>query len=1111
MTDHNSTLQHNGFILLLPILACAGLLLVTISLADWRAKNLEEELREQLLIHVTDLAISLNNEPLHLLTFTAEDQHHPVFQRLHQHLHRYALFTGYRGIWTVIDEDNNYRFGPESYDDDDPMASIPGTQYQRPPPELRQLFHSARAMTTQPYQDEFGTFVSAFAPIHKTFGNKRIRMIVGIDIDYTKWLATINQVKHLPIIIGTSIVFLFVTTIIVQYWRRRYSPSSRYGWKVWHLETLLTIMIGLAVTIAATTVAMQLSQSRQNRLFERISEISAGGFSRVRALTAGIASARPPQDAYIMQQLAYEFGVHAMSESELFTLNLVRLDAAAVPRWLAIYPPNQNQTIEVSSHSVPFYQRRLQRVYPLFVGVHSYLLIVRATPVFLTTYPVTMSWMTTFIGLILTTVAAILVAWLRDRQLFLEKRVNERTTALWQREAKLSAITQAVRDAIISMDEQGCITYWNPAATELFGYSREEALGKDLHRLLAPLAAYQLYEQRYQQRLVNHHWQNLQVNRLVEVDAIRKDGSSRPMELSLSALPMGGHEWHAVGVLRDISARKQTESRLMRLNDCLASLGPDYQDNLQRITLVCGEIFQADSAMYNRLRGGRLVALGHWNVPSTLPLEDEPEGHICYDFICGHARLKNQTGAESVISQEQIILTDLRASPYQTLDPGVRDYGVSAYFGHLVHCEQRPVGSLCVLFKRPRQATEEEIRLLGILASALSAEERRYRATRQLEASQQRLSLAIRGTGIGVWDHNLIKDQLELDSQMLALLDLTGDINTPRQLSDLLQCIIIEDRTTVAKLMTAADPSQDEFQCEFRVQTNRALKILNVLGTVKRDDHQQPIRILGVCFDITPLKQVEIELRGAKEAAEHASQAKTHFLSQMTHELRTPMNAVLGFAQLLAYDEGLNEEQHEHVHEILTAGQNLLTLINDVLDLAHVGSDQAPLHLEPVALPEVVEEARLSLQSLIEQRQIHIEIGPIQNIVLQADRVRLRQIILNLLSNAIKYNHIGGSVIIGTQPATEDHLVRIGIHDTGPGIAEDVFEDLFEPFFRMTEVPTNDTSGYGIGLAVARRLTECMHGRIGVNSQIQQGATFWFELPAAIDRAFDNRSINDLN
>lgn len=236
------------------------------------------------------------------------------------------------------------------------------------------------------------------------------------------------------------------------------------------------------------------------------------------------------------------------------------------------------------------------------------------------------------------------------------------------------------------------------------------------------------------------------------------------------------------------------------------------------------------------------------------------------------------------------------------------------------------------------------------------------------------------------------------------------------------------------------------------------------------------------------------DLQAALDAVRQSSAAKSTFLSGMSHELRTPMNAILGFSQLLQM-QGLPDKQMGMVTEIRRAGQHLLALIDDLLDLTRVEAGKVPLSIAPVALADVVKEALSITRDHVERMSIELVNRCVTRASVMADAVRLRQVIVNLLSNAAKYNREHGRITIETA-VTGGQRLRLSVSDTGQGITPEQMPLLFRTFERLG-AERSGVQGSGIGLALSKQLTELMGGTIGVSSRVDEGSTFWIELPLA--------------
>lgn len=248
-------------------------------------------------------------------------------------------------------------------------------------------------------------------------------------------------------------------------------------------------------------------------------------------------------------------------------------------------------------------------------------------------------------------------------------------------------------------------------------------------------------------------------------------------------------------------------------------------------------------------------------------------------------------------------------------------------------------------------------------------------------------------------------------------------------------------------------------------------------------------------------KRIESALAIAKAEAEAANQAKTEFLLRMSHELRSPLNVILGFTQLL--DTGQpppTPGQQKSVKQILQAGWYLLGLINEVLELSSIDSGSIVLQSQEVSLGDVLADCDAMVQPLALARGIDLHFPVFaQPWLVQADQIRIKQVLLNLLTNAIKYNRSGGRIDVRCT-ATAGPQVRISVEDTGQGLSALQLAQLYEPFNRLGQ-EASTTTGTGVGLVISKRLVEMMGGHMGVQSTVGVGSCFWFELEHARDTA----------
>ncbi len=325
-----------------------------------------------------------------------------------------------------------------------------------------------------------------------------------------------------------------------------------------------------------------------------------------------------------------------------------------------------------------------------------------------------------------------------------------------------------------------------------------------------------------------------------------------------------------------------------------------------------------------------------------------------------------------------------------------------------------------------------------------------------------------------------------------------SDIHDPQEVAARAQELSLELATSIAPgfealTFKASRGIEDIYDLTY-IRKDGTRFPASVSITALRGDYGDVIGYLLIGTDNSARKRAESELNEAMDVVEKANRAKTDFLSAMSHELRTPLNAVLGFAQLMETGTPApTPSQKRNLDQILKAGWYLLELINEILDLSLIESGKATLSREPVSLSEVMLECRAMVEAQAHKRGIGMKFPRFETpYFVQADRTRVKQVLINLLFNAIKYNRPGGTVTVEFALSVPD-CIRISVRDTGAGLAAGQVAQLFQPFNRLGKEASAE-EGTGIGLVVTKRLVELMGGTIGVDSTVDVGSVFWIEL-----------------
>lgn len=652
--------------------------------------------------------------------------------------------------------------------------------------------------------------------------------------------------------------------------------------------------------------------------------------------------------------------------------------------------------------------------------------------------------------------------------LFVERDITERKMAeeaLHNERALFRTIIDLIPDAVYVKDFEGRKILANPMEVIFAGKNSEaELIGK---------TDAELYPETEASRSLEEDLSVLQSGKpILNIEGNLTDQQGHHHSLLVSKVPLydvQGKITGLVGVTHDITDRKQAE---VALQAALKSLSDIL--NAAIYTAIIATDAQGIISVFSKGAEKMLGYSAHEIVGKKTPACF----HIESEVIERSDELSEEFGRK--IEGFDIFSTKARIQEHEERTWTYLHKNGTSIFVNLIVTAIRDIN-------------EEIIGFLGIASDITE----RKKAEEEVKKASARLELATVAGGIGVWELDIAKNILLADDQMYQLFGVKKN-GFDDAYATWLAGIHPDDRERTDLEIRMAILGEKEFDTEFRVvwpdgsvHNNRAL------ATVQRNNSGNPLRMIGTIWDITEQKKTEAVLLKATRDAELANKSKSVFLANMSHEIRTPLNAIIGFSQLLNRDRHLTDSQKEYIVSIIRAGEHLLSLINDILELSKMEAGRLELNSRNVDLDSLFTDIQMMFKEPTKAKHLQFIFETAADLpqFVMVDDNKLRRIFINLIGNAIKFTDEGGVAVRVRADKTDGIKSRliVEVQDSGPGIPEDELDKLFKHFVQ-TSSGINKSSGTGLGLALSRELAILMGGNISVKSEVGRGSVFTFSI-----------------
>jgi len=627
---------------------------------------------------------------------------------------------------------------------------------------------------------------------------------------------------------------------------------------------------------------------------------------------------------------------------------------------------------------------------------------------------------------------------------------------------RLKTLLDNASDGIHILDEAGNVVEFSQSFARMLGYTPEETAClnvADWDTVIPPNEQGTIMRQLLEEQTI------------FETRHRRKDGSIYDAEINARGVNIDGHTY-LYASSRDITERKEMEKALKETKNHLATVVNTIPDliwlkDTQGVFLACNPEFE--------------LFFG--------ASEQEILGKTDYDFVprelADFFRQKDQeaiaAGRVNINEEEIVYHSD----------------------GHRATLETRKVpfqdgnGNVLGILGIGRDITERK-----------NAEQKLIQSNLQLNSAMERLELATKAAGIGIWQWDFTDNSFIWDERMYEIYGVTDRIGeTCVNPNFLKSCCHPDDLNRVGRELEAALNGEQYFDTTFRILlASGKLRYIHAASIIERDESGHPLRMVGMNRDVTKVMQAETALREAKEAAEATSRARGEFIANMSHEIRTPMNAIIGLSGLGLELPELSPRLRDYLDKIRASSRALLSIINDILDFSKIEAGQLSLDSVAFDLEEVLQNvADLFSVGADEQGvELVVELAPNVPLQLRGDPLRLGQVLNNLVGNAVKFTEAGEVCIkvmcLNEAPERgESAVLQFVVRDTGIGIDKEMQKHLFEPFQQADGSITRRFGGTGLGLTISRYLVQQMGGELTVESELGRGSSFSFTLALPVE------------